>query len=431
MTFGSLFSGIGGIDLGLERAGHQCRWQVEIDEFCRKVLRKHWPEVPRFRDITKIEGRELERVDLICGGFPSQDLSQAGKRAGIEGSRSGLWFEFARIVGILRPRYVLIENVPGLLDYRAMPRVVGELARLGYVGSWLSLRASQFGASHLRKRVFIVAHDTRQLGRREPFGIPGRAVPTCPDADRAELADASGRGWRELREPSELAGRFADGSDEVVENARCGGRWRPTEPAWIDRRWPSGDDSGASGALGDSECARRDGSAGQELRTDGLPLQAARSGEPDGLLEDTAWNEQPGSPGQGGRLRRRGVCEAGEPMADASDGFIQEPGRGSQGRDGAGSAGQDVSNTIGERLPDAQQEQLSGPSNSKKGEQLNNFVEHSLPAPMTQDGPILSESDLTSLRRLSLENAANRPKRRLNPRFVEWLMGFPIGWTEL
>src|SRR5215510_9060927 len=123
LTFGSLFAGIGGIDLGLERAGMECRWQVEIDPFCRQILAKHWPEVKRYDDIRKLAASDLEPVDLMAGGFPCQDLSQAGKRAGIEGTRSGLWFEFARLVRGLRPRYVLIENVPGLLVYDAMRRV--------------------------------------------------------------------------------------------------------------------------------------------------------------------------------------------------------------------------------------------------------------------------------------------------------------------
>src|SRR5262245_18041782 len=130
MTFGSLFSGIGGIDVGLARAGWICRWQVENDPFCQKILAKHWPEVKRYRDITKLTGSELETVDLLAGGFPCQDLSQAGKRAGIEGTRSGLWFEYARLVGQLRPRYVLIENVAGRLVYDGMRRWAGHLARL-------------------------------------------------------------------------------------------------------------------------------------------------------------------------------------------------------------------------------------------------------------------------------------------------------------
>src|SRR6185436_9645399 len=94
MTFGSLFAGIGGLDLGLERAGMECRWQVENDPFCIAVLEKHWPEVKRYGDIREVEGSELERVDLMCGGFPCQDLSCAGVKRGIaHGTRSGLWIE--------------------------------------------------------------------------------------------------------------------------------------------------------------------------------------------------------------------------------------------------------------------------------------------------------------------------------------------------
>jgi DNA (cytosine-5)-methyltransferase 1 len=116
LTFGSLFAGIGGMDLGLERAGMVCRWQVEIDDYCRRVLAKHWPDVPKYGDIREVTGEELERVDLICGGFPCQDISNAGKRAGIDGERSGLWSEYIRLVRVLRPRYVLVENVAALLD---------------------------------------------------------------------------------------------------------------------------------------------------------------------------------------------------------------------------------------------------------------------------------------------------------------------------
>ena len=175
MTYGSLFTGIGGIDLGLDRAGFACRWQIENDPYAVKVLNKRWPDVKRYGDITKVRGDELEPVDLICGGFPCQDLSQAGKQTGFftedgKATRSGLWFEYARLVRELRPRYVLIENVPGLLVSDAMRRVVGELARLGYVGCWRSLRASEFGASHLRKRVFIVAYgDGAGLQARDQF----------------------------------------------------------------------------------------------------------------------------------------------------------------------------------------------------------------------------------------------------------------------
>lgn len=163
-TFGSLFAGIGGFDLGLERAGMECRWQIEIDPFCVKVLARHWPEVKRYANIRNVAGTELEPVDLMCGGFPCQDLSQAGKRAGIKGSRSGLWFEFARLIGVLRPRYVLIENVPGLLVPDAMRRVVGELARLGVCGM-----LAQFTSFRIRSQ------SSPQAGfRRVADGLPDR-----------------------------------------------------------------------------------------------------------------------------------------------------------------------------------------------------------------------------------------------------------------
>jgi len=160
MTFGSLFSGIGGIDLGLERAGMECRWQVEIDPYCRKVLAKHWPDVRRYEDVREVGSDNLKPVDLIAGGFPCQDVSVAGKRAGIkEGTRSGLWFEFHRIICELRPSYVIVENVPGLLA-NGMGRVLGDLAEIGYDAEWEVLSAADVGAPHLRRRVFIVAYTT-------------------------------------------------------------------------------------------------------------------------------------------------------------------------------------------------------------------------------------------------------------------------------
>jgi len=156
---GSLFSGIGGFDLGLERAGMSVKWQVEIDPYCLKVLEKHWPHVKRYEDIKTIRTGDLEPVDLICGGFPCQDLSVAGKRSGLrEGNRSGLWFEMFQIISNLRPRYVLVENVPGLLANHAMGRVLGDLSSIGYDAEWESIPASAFGAPHRRDRVWIVGY---------------------------------------------------------------------------------------------------------------------------------------------------------------------------------------------------------------------------------------------------------------------------------
>ena len=157
---GSLFSGIGGLDLGLERAGMKVKWMCEIDPYCRKVLKKHWPNVPCFEDITTVDFKAVEPVDLICGGFPCQDLSYAGKRIGLKGERSGLFYELMRAVCDIRPKYVLLENVPGLLTL-GMGAVLGELTALGYDAEWESIPAAAFGAPHLRYRVFIVGYPQR------------------------------------------------------------------------------------------------------------------------------------------------------------------------------------------------------------------------------------------------------------------------------
>jgi len=151
------------MDLGLERAGMTCKWQVEIDPFCQKVLAKHWPHVKRYGDIRTVG--ELEPVDLIAGGFPCQDLSVAGLRRGIEhGTRSGLWIEFARILRVVRARFVLIENVSGLLANQPMRRVLGDLSALGLDAEWESVPAASVGAPHLRDRVWIFAHPRQEFG---------------------------------------------------------------------------------------------------------------------------------------------------------------------------------------------------------------------------------------------------------------------------
>jgi len=157
VTFGSLFAGIGGFDLGLERAGMQCAWQVEIDSWCRKILSKHWPAVPRFEDVRECGVDNLSYVDLICGGFPCQGISSAGKRKGLEDERSGLWSEFSRIVCELRPRFVLVENVAAL-RIRGLDVVLSDLAASGYDAEWDCIPASAVGAPHRRDRIWVVAH---------------------------------------------------------------------------------------------------------------------------------------------------------------------------------------------------------------------------------------------------------------------------------
>jgi DNA (cytosine-5)-methyltransferase 1 len=167
VKFISLFAGIGGLDLGLERAGMECVAQVEINEFALKVLQKHWANVPKFKDVRDVGKHNLPPADLICGGFPCQDVSLAGKQKGLEGKRSTLWSEFHRIVCEIRPRWVVIENVPGLLSSdngEFFTKIFRELSTSGYDAEWRIISASDLGAPHIRERLFIVAYPNGYIG---------------------------------------------------------------------------------------------------------------------------------------------------------------------------------------------------------------------------------------------------------------------------
>ena len=165
VTIGSLFSGIGGLELGLERAGMETIAFCEIDPFCRKVLKKHWPDVPIYTDVRELTNEQLESdglfPDIITGGFPCQDISTAGRQVGIAGERSGLWSECARLLGDIRPAYAIFENVTALLsgDYgRWFGKVLGDLAEIGYDAEWHCIPASELGAHHHRDRIWIIAY---------------------------------------------------------------------------------------------------------------------------------------------------------------------------------------------------------------------------------------------------------------------------------
>lgn len=190
LTVGSLFSGIGGLELGVEHAtGGRVVFQVERDAWCRDVLARHWPDAVRYDDVCTVRG--LPRVDILCGGFPCQDVSLAGKRAGFGGKRSSLWREYRRIIADVGPRFVFVENVPGLLtadDGHAFAEVLGDLAALGFDATWDVFRASDVGAPHRRERVFLLAH--RDSGRCE-----GQWGGGLLDSERPTLRhDADGRG---------------------------------------------------------------------------------------------------------------------------------------------------------------------------------------------------------------------------------------------
>jgi DNA (cytosine-5)-methyltransferase 1 len=248
MTFGSLFAGIGGFDLGFERAGMRCKWQVELDPYCQRVLAKHWPDVRRWDDVrafpppcyncfkrTKDHNIECDGcgcrrqnwyADVICGGFPCQDISAAGKGAGLSGSRSGLWWEFHRIIETLRPQWAVIENVPALRS-RGLDQVLRSLAEIGYDTEWHCIPACAFGAPHRRDRIWIVAYasgERRQQDARGPHGHEGQ------DEGRATL------------QANQLERNGEGGGEGAVANTR-----QPLLEGWHSRqrdgRWPAAQQS--------------------------------------------------------------------------------------------------------------------------------------------------------------------------------------------
>jgi DNA (cytosine-5)-methyltransferase 1 len=188
-----LFSGIGGFSLGLERTGgFRTVAFCEIDPFCRRVLAKHWPEVPCYHDVRELSADRLAAdgiaVDAICGGFPCQDLSFAsGRGAGLDGERSGLWSEVARLAGELRPRFVIVENVSALLA-RGLDRVLGDLAEIGFDAEWHCIPASAVGAPHRRDRLWLVAYPN---GESEHAGAVHAEVAVPSSA----VADTNGERW--------------------------------------------------------------------------------------------------------------------------------------------------------------------------------------------------------------------------------------------
>ncbi len=214
----SLFAGIGGFDLGLERTGgFKTAAFCEIDPFCRRVLAKHWPEVPCYEDVRELTGARLAAdgiaVDVICGGFPCQDISFAGDRGGMEGERSGLWGEYARIVGEIRPKFVIVENVAGLLSL-GLGDVLGDLASVGYDAEWHCIPASAIGAPHRRDRLWLIADAQREQLRKQPrwwsrTRWSGSVLPEIDDADAHGQSKFGGAIYAEMARRKSLPG---DGS---------------------------------------------------------------------------------------------------------------------------------------------------------------------------------------------------------------------------
>lgn len=270
-TVGSLFSGIGGIDLGFEMAGWRVAWQAETDPFCRRVLRAHWPTVPNLGDVRMIEWDHVESVDVICGGFPCQPASVAGQGLGPLDER-WLWPWFARAVRLLRPRFVFVENVSGLVT-RGFGQVARDLADYGYDMRWDCIPAAAVGAPHLRNRLFVVAD--ADGGRRHRIGQPespgiagarGRVVDGRGSNGQLEhaahVADAESRAGRtgqpeQHARSSHKTARFADGGqrrypwrvepdvgrmaygipDRVDRLRALGNAVVPQVAEWIVRNW--------------------------------------------------------------------------------------------------------------------------------------------------------------------------------------------------
>ena len=235
-----IFSGIGGFSLGLERTGgFETVAFCEIDPFCRRVLAKHWPKVPCYEDVRALTADTLARdgitVDAICGGFPCQDISLTGTGDGLDGERSGLWREYARLVDELRPRFVIVENVAALLG-NGMGRVLGDLAAVGYDAEWHCIPASYVGAPHVRDRIWIVAH---AAGERMGSGWAKAigAGPPLAVSEGGNGAIPSAAAWRrDWRDVSRDLYRVGDGlSDSTHRGRALGNAVVPQIPELIGR----------------------------------------------------------------------------------------------------------------------------------------------------------------------------------------------------
>ena len=228
LTFGSLFAGIGGFDLGFEQAGMTCLWQVEIDNQCNEVLVHHWSNVERLEDIQNVGRHNLRSVDLICGGFPCQDLSVAGKREGLSGERSGLWFEFHRVLEELRPRWAIIENVPGLLSSnggRDFAVVLRGLAELRYGITWRVLDAQYFGVAQRRRRAFLVGSLGDGRSAEVLFESEGSAWDSPPSRETGQgIADNSIS--RALTGCKTATGRLDPNGQTFIASTLDSGEWR-------------------------------------------------------------------------------------------------------------------------------------------------------------------------------------------------------------
>ena len=234
LTHGSLFSGIGGFDLGFEWAGIESKWQVEIDPFCQRVLKERFPNAKLYDDVTKVGKHNLEPVDILSGGFPCTDISVAGRGKGLideetgERTRSGLWEEMSRIIGDLRPKYVCIENVAMLLN-RGGTRVIADLTKEGYNCEWQIISAGgdrhpSVGAWHQRARLWIVAYPEDDGScrifeqRKTDDSDRGGKLHQCEEKGWDEVWGIIERGCQDVSDTQHNGSSSTDGSREEIES---------------------------------------------------------------------------------------------------------------------------------------------------------------------------------------------------------------------
>lgn len=331
LRIGSMFSGVGGLDLAVLALlpGSSIAWHCENDDASSRVLDVRFPDVPNLRDVTATDWTSVEPVDVVCGGFPCQDISHAGKRAGIkEGNRSGLWFDMLDAVRVLRPRLLLLENVAAITAADGgLDVVLGSLAEAGWDAEWTLLRASDVGAPHRRDRWFCVAYPSGELGTVEPT-VDGREPAVVSAGARAGRGDHAGHPAAGVQ----ILGRGAGQEQEGAADA---------------------DGSGSQGPVVGEP-------GGRPLTAERAAADAGR----DGLLRGQEQDLGPHGPGQQA------------PLGDDADGLAV--------------------GDHGEGWGDYEPAIL-------RWEQV---IGRPAPAPVDDKG-------------------------RLSPDFVEWMMGWPAGWTDV
>lgn len=301
MKIGSLFSGIGGLELGLEQAGlGEVLWQAEIDPYCRAVLAEHWPNVEHYEDVRAVD-RQARHVDLICGGFPCQPVSVAGARKGKDDAR-WLWPEYRRIVEAIEPTWVIVENVPGLRTLGLLD-VLRDLADLGFDAEWTTLSAAECGAPHLRRRLFLVAsHTERSQLRLEPGWLSracrSGATQLAFDGAQGLVADDTedGRGprwsWRSDRSASGTPEQ-AHGVTSVADAHEVSGQQGSTATDAVRTGHEGTEHESREGSLRGPGSLQTDVAVAADPDAQGEPQPRGAFGEVWGWAGHAGWGEPP------------------------------------------------------------------------------------------------------------------------------------------